>query len=184
MSDKKVGVESMALSMAGLVTSKQYSTGYLAVLRRLDPTDPGSWSEPAVQRLLAQVLPDEWSGQKVTQDWGLLAHLLAIAAPNNFINGDPMLGKALQTAEYSESRLLRLLHADRRTLDVLLPRAVRFLTVKEQRVAPVELIRFIRSTSADDQKSAKQARLEIARAYYRAERDASKNSTATKAEVA
>jgi CRISPR type I-E-associated protein CasB/Cse2 len=184
MSEKKTEIGAMALSMAGRIASDHFSSGYRATLRRIDPTDHGSWSEPAVQRLLVQVLPDEWTGTQVTRDWGLLAHLLAIAATNDLQSGGSPFGTALQKADYSESRLMRLLDADRDGLDVLLPRAIRFLVAKSQSLSPPELIRFIRSVSGLDSESVERSKLEIARTYYRAARDTSTSSNTKQAEVA
>lgn len=163
----------LALKMAGWIGTDAFGTGPRAMLRRLDLRAPGALAEPALQRLLVQVLGDNWSGQRVMRDWALLAHLLALGAPD-LHSGGGAFGAALHAAGFSESRLLRLLEADRDTLTVLLPRACRFLVAKGQRLNPPELIRLIRDAGKDDAEALERTRTDIARAYYRAERDAAR----------
>ena len=161
----------LALKMAGWIGTEAFGTGPRAMLRRLDLRAPGALAEPALQRLLVQVLPDDWSGQQVMRDWALLAHLLALGAPD-LHSGGGAFGAALHEAGFSESRLLRLLEADRDTLTVLLPRACRFLVAKGQRLNPPELIRLIRAAASHDPAPLERVRTDIARAYYRADRNA------------
>jgi CRISPR system Cascade subunit CasB len=119
--------EAVALALAARLAQDSFGTGPLATLRRLDPG--GSLAEPALHRLLAQEVPDAWLGARGLRDWALLVHLLALGAPD-LHRGGARLGAALHAAGFSESRLARLLQADRTALDVLLPRACRFLLAK------------------------------------------------------
>ena len=172
----------LALAFAARIAADSFGTGPRAALRRLDLSDPGALAEPALQRLLVHVLPDDWSGMQVMRDWALLAHVLALAAPG-LQSGGAAFGAALHVAGYSESRLLRLLEADRMALTVLLPRACRFLIANVQRLNPPELIRLIRMASSHDAPALERTRTEIARAYYRAERDAARLSQSNQAEA-
>jgi CRISPR system Cascade subunit CasB len=168
--------------MARWIGGEGFGTGPRAALRRMDLRDPDALAEPALQCLLVQVLPVEWSGRDVMRDWALLAHLLALSAPGLHVGGGS-LGAALQAAGFSESRLLRLLGADRDTLTVLLPRACRFLAAKAQRLNPAELIRLIRAASSHEPEVLERMRTEIARGYYRAQRDEVESSTHSQAET-
>ncbi len=180
--DDALNPGALALKMAGRIAADNFGTGPRATLRRLDLSDPGALAEPALQRLLVHLLPDEWSGMQMMRDWALLAHVLALAAPG-LQSGGAAFGNALHEAGYSESRLLRLLEADREALTVLLPRACRFLVAKAQRLHPPELIRLIRTASSQDAAALERTCTEIARAYYRAERDAARPSQPNHAEA-
>ncbi len=138
-----------------------FGTGPLAELRRMDPKR-GAHGTAALHRLLARYVPDWWLGDDNFVRWALLVHLLALAAPDQHRGGMP-LGSALFSAGYSEGRLTRLLEASEDELDVVLPRMVRFLVAKGERLQPYEIARLVlrRGNDAD--------RLNIAREYYRAE---------------
>ncbi len=180
--DEALDPGALALRMAGYVAAESFGTGPRAALRRLDPRDPGMLAEPALQRLLVQMLPDAWSGMQVMRDWALLAHVLALAAPG-LQSGGMAFGAALYAAGYSETRLLRLLEADRAALTALLPRACRFVIAKAQPLKPPELIGLIRAASSNDAADLERVRTNIARAYYRADRDASRSAQSNQAEV-
>lgn len=180
--DEALDPGALALKMAAHIAAENFGTGPRAMLRRLDPRDPGALAEPALQRLLVQVLPDAWSGMQVMRDWALLAHLLALAAPG-LQGGGMAFGAALYAASYSESRLLRLLEADRAALTALLPRACRFLIAKAQPLKPPELIGLIRAASSQNAADLERVRTNIARAYYRAECDATRSAQPNQAEV-
>ncbi len=107
-------------------------------------------------------MPDEWLGGDNMQRWVLLLHLLALAAPEQH-RGGASLGSALFAAGYSEGRLTRLLEARETELNVVLPRMVRFLVSKGERLHPYELKRLVLSRGGQTE------RLRIARDYYRAE---------------
>lgn len=181
-SEERLSPGALALKMAGHIAADRFGTGPRAALRRLALGDPGALSEPALQRLLVQVLPDDWSGMQMMRDWALLAHALALAAPG-LQSSKTAFGAALHAAGYAESRLLRLLEADRTALTVRLPRACRFLVAKSQPLCPPELIRLIRDSSKGDAEALERTRTEIARAYYRAERDAARSPSSNPAEA-
>jgi CRISPR type I-E-associated protein CasB/Cse2 len=140
---------------------ESFGTGPLAELRRMDPKQ-GAASTPALHRLLARYVPDNWLGGDSIDRWALLVHLLALAAPDQH-RGSGSLGAAMFAAGYSEGRLTRLLLAREAELDVVLPRMVRFLVAKGERVNPYELRRFVLSRGGEAE------RMRIARDYYRAE---------------
>jgi CRISPR system Cascade subunit CasB len=140
---------------------ESFGTGPLAELRRIDPKR-AFLSAPALHRLLARYVPDDWLRGAGTNRWALLVHLLALAAPDQH-RGGTSLGAALFAADYSEGRLTRLLEARVEEFATVLPRMVRFLVAKGERLNPFELARLViwRGAEAD--------RLRIARDYYRAE---------------
>lgn len=166
---------SVVAALAGRLAQDSFGTGPLAALRRLDPA--GSLATPALQRLLAQTVPDDWLSPQGMRDWALIVHLLALGAPD-LHRGGARLGAALHAASYSESRLLRLLDADRAGLDVQLRRTVRFLVAKGEKLDPVGLARCVLAVSRADTRPdiAEGERTGIARAYYRAERDSTASS--------
>jgi len=167
-------------ALAGRLAQDSFGIGPLAALRRLDPA--GSLATPALQRLLAQAVPDDWLGPQGMRDWALIVHLLALGAPD-LHRGGARLGAALHAAGFSESRLARLLQADRTALDVLLPRACRFLLAKGEHLHPPALIQLIRAASATDPAYLDDARTAIARDFYRAERDADRAASPVSVEA-
>jgi CRISPR type I-E-associated protein CasB/Cse2 len=140
---------------------ESFGTGPLAELRRMDPRQ-GAQGVPTMHRLLARYVPDDWLGGDAIHRWALLVHLLALAAPEQH-RGGASLGTALFAVGYSEGRLTRLLEAREADLDVVLPRMVRFLVAKGERLNPYELARFVLRRGGEAE------RLRIARDYYRAE---------------
>ena len=158
----------VATALAARLAQPHFGTGSLASLRRLDPG--GGLAVPALQRLLAEEVPDHWN----QNDWALVTHVLALAAPD-LHRGGARFGAALQASGYSESRLLRLLQADRDMLTVALPRACRFLVAKGEKLNPADIASLVRAASSADD-TLENARTEIARQYYRAERDTAPKS--------
>lgn len=139
------------------------ATGPRAALRRMNP---GALATPALQRLLALAVPPGTPGTEPA--WALLIHLLALGAPRQH-QGGARLGAALQAADFKEGRLVRLL--DRRADPlVVLPRTVRFLIAKNERLHAQDLWTLIwpalRPTPDEDALEA--ARTQVARDYYRA----------------
>lgn len=160
--------DSVAFALARHLAGEAFGSGPRAALRRLDPT--GALAEPALQRLLAQEVPDHWLAGRGMRDWALITHLLALGAPDLHRGGAPF-GAALQAAGYAETRLARLLHADRAALDVLLPRVCRFLLAKNERLNPSDLARLVRAAGSADPDYLEDVRTAIARDFYRAERN-------------
>jgi CRISPR system Cascade subunit CasB len=154
-----------------------FGTGPLAALRRLDPA--GALAEPALQRLLA-TLPEPWVRGEGERAWSMLIHLLALAAPQLHRGGAP-LGAALQAAGYSEGRLTRLLQARPAEFTVLLPRMVRFLVAKGQKLDIETLRRLVLAEARGNAEAAEAIRTAIARAYYRAEATADRKAATEEA---
>jgi len=161
-------VGDVAAALAAQLGNPALGTGPLASLRRLDPR--AAPSEPALLRLLVRELPEGWLQADIMHDWALVIHCLALAAPEQHRGGRP-LGAALHAADYSETRLLRLLKAGQPELAVLLPRACRFLVAKGERLNPNEIARFVRAVrrAEADPYAAESTRTRIAREYYQAE---------------
>jgi CRISPR system Cascade subunit CasB len=146
--------------LVALIGNEFFGTGPLAELRRMDPKR-GAGSTPALHRLLARHVPDDWLVGENINRWALLVHLLALAAPGQH-RGGGALGAAMFAAGYSEGRLTRLLEAREADLNVVLPRMVRFLVAKGERLNPYELARFVLWRGGETE------RMRIARDYYRA----------------
>jgi hypothetical protein len=145
-------------------------TGALAMLRRLDLSANGSLAEPALQRLLANHVPDPWVDRGEVRTWALLIHAMALAAPDRLRFGAG-LGAPLFAADYKEGRLVRLLEARVEALAIVVPRAVRFLVAHNQPLDPVALGYFVLGVAAGGERAETQ-RTRIARDYYHAERAA------------
>lgn len=144
-----------------ILGNEDYGTGPLAEMRRLDPREPAPGA-PALYRLLARMDPEDTTVRDNPRGWTLLVHLLALAAPDLHVGGD-RLGSALFAAGWSESRLTRLLEAQPDELFVQLPRMVRFLVAKGEKLSPFDLARLVLRRGADA------GRRRIAQDYYRAE---------------
>ena len=104
-----------------------------------------------------------------------MIHAMALAAPDLHLGRgeEARLGRALFAAGFSEFRLSRLLDARAEDLPDVVPRLVRFLVAKGQAFDSVALAHFVLGVAASE-KSAEKQREQIARDYYRAERDANK----------
>jgi CRISPR type I-E-associated protein CasB/Cse2 len=158
----------MVSDLVARIGHESYGTGPLAELRRMDPKQaiPG---QPALHRLLARyVEEDRLRGYNMNR-WALLIHLLALASPNQH-RGGHSLGRTLFAAGYSEGRLTRLLETPAADFAAVLPRMVRFVVAKGERLDPYELAELVIRGGADRE------RLHIAQEYYRAE--ASKSQAA------
>jgi CRISPR type I-E-associated protein CasB/Cse2 len=153
--------------LAARIGHESFGTGPLAELRRMDPklAAPG---QPALHRLLARYVAEDWLRSDGIGRWALLIHLLALSAPDHHRGGD-RLGRALFAAGYSEGRLTRLLETPAADFAVILPRMVRFIVAKGERLDPYELADLVIRGGAERE------RLQIAQQYYRAE---AKNSQA------
>lgn len=159
-----------------LAREEALGTGARAELRRLDPR--GALAQPALHRLLARYVPELPIGNDdVMRAWGLVVHALALAAPDN-LSGAEQLGRALQAAGWKEGRLVNLLDADLAGLPDHLPRAVRFLVTKGQRLKARDVAELVFSRLDDDEGQADRARRRIASDYYRAEMRAERGAEA------
>jgi CRISPR system Cascade subunit CasB len=157
--------------IAALLRAEHFGSGPRASLRRMEPE---STAEPALQRLLAEHVPDEWLGPRGMADWGLIVHALALGSPGNLL-GVQSLGASLARARFSESRLARLLQANRAQLNDALPRACRFLVARGESLHPASIARFVLEVSHSSDADA--ARTQIARDFYRASRPTAVTST-------
>jgi hypothetical protein len=159
----------VAWKLANRLLGAGFGTGPLATLRRLDPS-AAVVADATLHRVLAECVPDAWTGDKDgLRDWTLITHVIALGVSAG-LRQDVPLGRALQAAGYKESRLLRLLEAGRETLDVLLPRACRFLVAAGQPLNPAAIGRLVRATRLGGD-PLHEARAAIARDFFRAERD-------------
>jgi CRISPR system Cascade subunit CasB len=149
--------------IAALLRAEHFGNGPRAALRRMDPEK--NLGQPALQRLLADYVPDHWLNDRGMADWGLIVHALAVGSPGNL--GGKSLGASLAQAQYSESRLARLLQADRAQLNDALPRACRFLVAKAEAIPPADIAHFVLAATGP---RADAARVKIARDFYRASR--------------
>ena len=138
------------------------ANGMRAALRRMEPS---ALSTPALQRLLAEAVPQGALDSDAA--WALLVHCLALAAPDHHM-GRVGLGVALQQARFAESRLVRLLSPSTDLL-IALPRAVRFLIARGAAVNGRGLWELIRPAirAHPDEAALERARTRVARDYYR-----------------
>lgn len=151
--------------IAARLAAQDFGTGPRAELRRLDPR--GALSEPALHRLLARHVPDEWLPGRGLRDWALTIHALALAAPDDRRAGE-RLGAALQGAGWKEGRLVNLLDATPDDLPDHLTRAVRFLVAKGKALDGRDLVALV-FTAASGSERRDSVRQRIASDYYRAE---------------
>ena len=169
--------DSVGKIAALLAQADALGTGARAELRRLDPR--GTLAEPALQRLLARYVPEPAVRDvEAACAWGLVVHVLALAAPDALHGAEP-LGRALQAADWKEKRLVNLLDADLDGLADHLPRAVRFLVARGQRLsapdaADLVFSRLDEKRHGDGEARAEAVRRRIASDYYRAEARAEK----------
>lgn len=163
----------VVLAVAAQLDPDRMGTGSLASLRRLDPN--GALAEPALQRLLWRHVPEGWLHGEGLRRWALLIHAMSLAAPalHRTYDNKGWLGLALFEAGFSEGRLIRLLESRAEDLPVAVPRAIRFLVAKQQSFSSIALAFWLFGIAAGGERAEKQ-RTEVARQYYRAERDASK----------
>lgn len=149
------------------MSNQHFSTGDLASLRRMNPDIPDA---PAFWRLMAQrrLLGNPHMEHK----WGLIMHGIALMVPTAH-DESVRVGRALfeggdsqrRSAFYSDLRLNRLLKAQGDVLTTLLTQLFRMMKAANQRFDWGEMASFILSEGND----AEQARLKIAREYYRAD---------------
>lgn len=142
------------------------SPGDVAELRRLAPWDPSS---PAFFKLLASTvepnleLPvDGPSRTAVERRWA--AVFQAAATLTGLHQPKRGLGEALQSAGYSELRLVRLLRAQGEVLFKELRTCAHFLATKAESSNLVDLARLALITNVE---KAENLRRSIARGYYR-----------------
>ena len=160
--------------IAGLLESiedKEMDRGERAGLRRMDPENPG---DIVFWRLMAR---DGMPREPDIRKWGLITHGIALMAHGAGLahNGRIPVGEALyrgggkRVPFYSNERLSTLLLARGRSLHQLLARLFRMLANDGCSFNWREMAWFILNEGEDEGK-AEEARHQIARAYYQAER--------------
>lgn len=169
-SDPRPDTAQIAGKIAARLRSEHFGSGSRAALRRIKPAIAADLAEPVLQRLFVDVeIPDHWLDARGMEDWGLIVHALSLGAPD-YLTHPPKLGVGLHRADYSESRLTRLLQADRAQLTALLPRACRFLVAKGVALPATEIARFVCGVSSPDADRGALVRISIAQDFYRAAR--------------
>ena len=154
------------------IESKEMTTGEKASLRRMDPSNPNS---AVFWKLISQ---RGMSRNPCIEKWGLITHGIALMSHTAGLAHNPRkpVGRVLYegnqdqpgTAFYSEYRLATLLAARGPTLHRLLARLFRMLARKGCAFNWREMAWFILN-DGDNEERADEARIKIAREYYRAE---------------
>lgn len=168
-------VGNIITALAETIEGVEYGTGPRARLRRMDPNRPDSaafW-----QLMVREGMPQNPDIAK----WGLITHGIALMAHGAGLAHRPgiRVGQALhqgeQTPFYSEDRLATLLAARGPTLHRLLARLFRMLANAGYAFNWREMAWFILNEGYNESR-ADEARVEIARAYYRAASRSSQQS--------
>ena len=152
------------------IEAKEMSTGDKATLRRMDPANPDS---AIFWKIISQRgIPRNADVQK----WGLILHGMALMSHTAGLAHNPRIriGRALyegdgsRTPFYSEQRLSALLAARGYALHRILARLFRMLASQRCAFNWRDMAWFILNEGYNEER-ADEARIEIARAYYRAE---------------
>ena len=157
--------------LAETIEDSEFDRGDKARLRRMDPNNP----ETATFWKLMQTggMPRNPEIRK----WGLIIHGMALMSHGTGLTHNPRVpvGRALfqgggqRAPFYSEQRLSTLLAARGPTLHSLLARLFRMFSTERCALNWREMAWFILNEGYDEDQT-EQARVEIARAYYEAER--------------
>ena len=158
-------------NLAETVEAREFGTGNRARLRRMDPNNPDT---AVFWQLMAR---DGMPRNPDIRKWGLILHGIALMAHEAGLAHRRQLfvGKTLYEGDgkamplYSERRLATLLSARGPALYQLLARMFRMLANKKCAFNWREMAWFILNEGENEER-AEQARIEIARAYYQAER--------------
>ena len=154
------------------IESREMTTGEKSSLRRMDPSNPHS---AVFWKLISQ---RGMPGNLDVKKWGLITHGIALMSHGAGLAHNPSrpVGRVLYegnpdqlgTAFYSEDRLATLLAARGPTLHRLLARLFRMLASKGCAFNWREMAWFILNDGCDEER-ADEARIKIAREYYRSE---------------
>lgn len=158
-----------AAEIFGVLASAQFGTGPLAELRRMN-LRAAIPATPALHRLLARHVDDEWLSGSGLKRWALLVHLAALVSPLKWNKSSPTVGAALFATDYKDGRLTTVLEANEVDFPVVLPRMMRFLAAKQASPQPYQLVSLVLFGGRDAD------RLAIARDFYRAEATATKTA--------
>lgn len=147
--------------------ANELSNGDVAALRR---ASSGVFSG-AFWRLLLEEIPEDRRRTPADESrWGTAIGLLALC--RGLHNPKTRAGAALAEGGWSETRLVRLLEARDEQLDAGLRQVGHYLTSKQLNANLADLAKLAIYQSGDH---AERVRLDIARAYYKAENEASKH---------
>ena len=164
----------IAVSCANRMARADFLRGDLAALRRMESDN----HRPAIfWRLLAENGLLEYGPAVDESKWALILHGIALMTQANAGDGQARnahdgtmpVGRALHSIGYSEQRFNRLLTARESMLRTLLARMFRMLAAKDTPINWREMARFILNDGYDEE-AADQFRHNMARHYYRAER--------------
>ena len=170
----------IAVNCANRMTRANFERGDLAALRRMESDS----HRPAIfWRLLAENGLLEY-GSDVESKWALILHGIALMTQanagdgqsRNAHDGSMPVGRALSLIDYSEQRFNRLLTARETMLRTLLARMFRMLAAKDMTFNWREMARFILNDGYHEE-AADQFRHNMARHYYRAERQSREAET-------
>ena len=158
-------------NMAETIEAKEYGTGNRAQLRRMNPNAPDS--EAFWRLMVREGMPRKPDIAK----WGLIMHGMALMAHGGGLahNRRIPVGQVLHQV-YRENRLSTLLVARGVALHSLLARLFRRLANEGCSFNWREMAWFILNEGYNEDQ-ANQSRVEIARAYYRAEYQATQRNT-------
>jgi CRISPR system Cascade subunit CasB len=131
----------------------------------MDPS--GSLAHPALHRVLAEHVPENWLSGERLRRWALIAHIAAILGPD-LSSTREKLGKSLSDCDLKEGRLIALLQARGDQLLVLAPRIARLAATKGVALNITELGQYLLDEARDDER-AESRRVRIAQAFYRTE---------------
>ena len=152
------------------IQGNEMTTGDKSGLRRIVPNSPGG---PAFWRLMSQ---RGISRNADIRKWGLITHGIALMSHNGTAHNPTLrIGRALYEGDgnnmpfYSNDRLATLLSARGATLHRLLARLFRMLGSRGCAFNWRDMAWFILNEGYNEER-ADQARIEMARAYYQAER--------------
>ncbi len=156
------------------IQGNEMTTGDKASLRRMDPASP---SGSAFWSLMSQ---RGISNNADIKKWGLITHGIALMAHNGVAHNPRMrIGRVLYEGGgdrmpfYSNDRLATLLSAKGATLHRLLARLFRMLARERSSFNWRDMAWFILNEGYSEERT-DEARIEIAREYYRAESRASR----------
>lgn len=160
------------------IEAKEMSTGDRATLRRMDPAEPNS---AIFWKLMSQ---RGISRNADVRKWGLIMHGMAVMAHTAGLAHNPriQIGRALYEGDgsrmpfYSEQRLSTLLAARGDALHQILARLFRMLASQRCAFNWREMAWFILNEGYNEER-ADEARIQIARSYYRAEYSSSQAQT-------
>ena len=154
--DRIVGALSSRMESGGL------TTGNLAELRRISPTEPYT---PALWRLLILLElgnAPEWIQQKTWERrWATL--MMGMAYCNGLHDFHTPLGNALARAGWSELRFVRLMRASDDALETQIRHIAQFLASKSQAANWADMARLLFYQSGD---AGENIRIAISRNYY------------------